>query len=101
MIFSPAAVAASRDYYDVLGLPKNASDQEVKKAYYQLAKQYHPDTNKVCNIFHLVSRTLNMPWNGFAFARTMLMLQRGSKRFKRRTKLSEIQKKGEFMIRLG
>ncbi|XAR63418.1 hypothetical protein NMG60_11023340 [Bertholletia excelsa] len=36
----------SRDYYDILGLSKNATASEIKKAYYGLAKQLHPDTNK-------------------------------------------------------
>ena len=36
---------AKRDYYDVLGLDKSASDQEIKKAYRRLAKKYHPDMN--------------------------------------------------------
>lgn len=36
---------AKRDYYEVLGLSKGASDDEIKKAYRQLAKKYHPDLN--------------------------------------------------------
>lgn len=37
---------AKRDYYEVLGLNKNASKDEIKSAYRKLAKQYHPDLNK-------------------------------------------------------
>lgn len=35
-----------RDYYEVLGLSKGASDEEIKRAFRKLAKQYHPDVNK-------------------------------------------------------
>ena len=34
-----------RDYYEVLGVAKNADDATIKKAYRQLAKKYHPDMN--------------------------------------------------------
>lgn len=37
---------AKRDYYEVLGLQKGASQDEIKKAYRTLAKKYHPDINK-------------------------------------------------------
>ena len=38
-------MAQKRDYYEVLGVDKNADDATIKKAYRQLAKKYHPDAN--------------------------------------------------------
>lgn len=37
---------ADRDYYDILGVPRDAGDDQIKRAYRKLAKQYHPDQNK-------------------------------------------------------
>ena len=42
-------MASKRDYYEVLGVGKDASEDEIKKSYRKLARQYHPDVNKAAD----------------------------------------------------
>ncbi|MEW6093836.1 MAG: molecular chaperone DnaJ [Chloroflexota bacterium] len=39
----------NRDYYDILGVPRNASSEDIKAAFRKLARQYHPDVSKETN----------------------------------------------------
>jgi molecular chaperone DnaJ len=39
-------MSAKRDYYEILGVQRNASEDDIKKAFRRLARQYHPDVNK-------------------------------------------------------
>lgn len=42
----PSSSEATKDYYDLLGVPRDANESQIKRAYYALAKKYHPDTNR-------------------------------------------------------
>ena len=40
--------STGKDYYELLGVPKNANDREIRKAFKRLAVTMHPDKNQVC-----------------------------------------------------
>lgn len=39
-------ILAKKDYYTILGVPKDATERQIKKAFHRLAMKYHPDRNK-------------------------------------------------------
>lgn len=45
MLFLVTIIGASKDLYDILGISKDASEKEVKSAFRQLSKKFHPDKN--------------------------------------------------------
>jgi DnaJ-domain-containing protein 1 len=47
-----------RDFYEVLGVSRSADKGEIKKAYFKMAKQYHPDANRVRHNVILLDRPM-------------------------------------------
>jgi hypothetical protein len=45
LLFLATIVLSAEDYYKLLGIDKDASDRDIKKAYRTLSKKYHPDKN--------------------------------------------------------
>ncbi len=50
-----------KDYYEVLGLPRNATQDDIRRAYRKLARKYHPDLSKLDDAEPRVQRQLFCP----------------------------------------
>jgi DnaJ-class molecular chaperone len=44
-LFRTSRILARKDFYETLGVKSNVSEEEIRKAYLKLVKQYHPDVN--------------------------------------------------------
>lgn len=46
ILMTTELILAKKDYYDILGVPKDATERQIKKAFHKLAMRHHPDKNK-------------------------------------------------------
>ena len=98
-----------RDYYEVLGVEKNASDAEIKRAYRKLAMKYHPDQNpgdksaeekfkEVNEAYEVLSdadKKARYDQYGFRRCRPELQLQCG-RRLRRVWRLRRLRRSGRY-----
>ena len=70
-------MSEKRDYYEVLGLSKGASDEEIKRAYRKMAKKYHPDVNNASPAAEAKMKEVNEAYDAIVKARTQGGYQAG------------------------
>lgn len=66
-----------QDLYDVLGITKKATAKDIKDAYYELSKIYHPDRNKGCNESANIFRSVSEAYEVLSNYRTRRLYDKG------------------------